>query len=88
MASRRAALRAAVTTTADMAVYTPACVLLVEGEFRLSMLVRAVAVVVFFLNALPVLLPGRRSPADRVAGTAVEAFRFSTAAAMPPTRTS
>ncbi|MFJ3819850.1 hypothetical protein [Streptomyces nodosus] len=60
-ASRRAALRAAVTTTADVAVYAPACVLLVEGEFLLSMLVRAVAVVV---------------------------FRFSTAAAMAPTRTS
>ncbi|MFJ2015833.1 hypothetical protein [Streptomyces nodosus] len=87
-ASRRAALRAAVTTTADVAVYALACVLLVEGEFLLSTLVWAVAVVVFFLNALPVLLPGRRSLADRVAGTAVEAFRFSTAAAMPPTRTS
>ncbi|WP_324783813.1 RDD family protein [Streptomyces sp. H51] len=68
---RRAALRAAVTTAADVAVYAVACVLLIEGQFLLSVLVWAVAVVVFLLNALPVLLPGRRSLADRMAGTAV-----------------
>jgi RDD family len=85
--ARRAALRAAVTTTADVAVYALACVLLVEGEFMLSVLVWAVAVVVFLLNALPVLFPGRRSLADRVAGTAVEGLRFGGAAAEPPART-
>ncbi|MFE1750876.1 RDD family protein [Streptomyces anandii] len=70
-ARRTAALRAAVTTAADVAVYAVACVLLVEGEFVLSVLVWAVAVAVFLLNALPVLLPGRRSLADRLARTTV-----------------
>ena len=83
----RAALRAAVTTTADVAVYALACVLLVEGEFALSVLVWAVAVVVFFLNALPVLLPSRRSLADRLAGTAVTGLELSRPAATPPVRT-
>ena len=80
---RRAALRAAVTTTVDVAVYALACVLLVEGHFLMSMLVWALAVVVFFLNALPVLFPGRRSLADRVAGTTVENLRFGGPAAEP-----
>ncbi|MGD1217836.1 MULTISPECIES: RDD family protein [Streptomyces] len=80
---RRAALRAAVTTTADVAVYALACVLLVEGEFMLSVLVWAVAVVVFLLNALPVLAPAGRSLADRVAGTAVTGLGLGTPAAVP-----
>ncbi|MGW3360623.1 RDD family protein [Streptomyces bungoensis] len=71
--SRRALRRAAVTTVADVAVYAVACVLLLEGEFLLSVLVWAVAVVLFLVNALPVLFPGRRSLADRLAGTSVEA---------------
>lgn len=78
-APSRAALRAAVTTTADVAVYALACVLLVEGRFVLSALVWLAAVAVFFLNSVPVLSPSRRSLADRVAGTAVEGIRFSTA---------
>ncbi|WKX73057.1 RDD family protein [Streptomyces sp. XD-27] len=69
--ARRAALRAAVTTIADVAVYAVACVLLVEGHVVLSVLVWAVAVGLFFLNALPVLSRSRRSLADRVAGTTV-----------------
>ncbi|GAA5001277.1 RDD family protein [Streptomyces siamensis] len=81
--ARRAALRAAVTTTADVAVYALACVLLVEGEFMLSVLVWAVAVVVFLLNALPVLAPAGRSLADRVAGTAVTGLGLGTPAAVP-----
>ncbi|MFF3331311.1 RDD family protein [Streptomyces sp. NPDC002888] len=85
---RRAALRAATTTTADIAVYALACVLLVEGHLVLSVLVWAVAVVVFLLNALPVLSPARRSLADRVAGTAVTGLGFSTPGARPPVRTS
>ncbi|MFI1563326.1 hypothetical protein ACH4ZX_09695 [Streptomyces sp. NPDC020490] len=79
---RRAALRAAVTTAADVAVYAVACVLLIEGQFVLSVLVWAGAVGVFLLNALPVLLPGRRSLADRMAGTAVTGA--GAAAGAPP----
>lgn len=74
----RAARRAAVTTAADVAVYAVACVLLVEGQVVLSVLVWAVAVVLFLLNALPVLSPAgapsptgwraRRSPVSGSAG--------------------
>ena len=85
---RRAALRAAVTTTADVAVYALACVLLVEGHFMMSVLVWTVAVVVFLLNALPVLFTGRRSLADRVAGTTVESLRLGRPAAISPAPTS
>ncbi|MFD8237095.1 RDD family protein [Streptomyces sp. NPDC059696] len=84
----RAARRAAVTTAADVAVYAVACVLLVEGQVVLSVLVWAVAVVLFLLNALPVLSPARRSLADRVAGTAVTGIALSRPVAMPPVRTS
>ncbi|MFE8959624.1 RDD family protein [Streptomyces iakyrus] len=84
----RAARRAAVTTAADVAVYAVACVLLVEGQIVLSVLVWAVAVVLFLVNALPVLSPGRRSLADRVAGTAVTGIGFSRPVATPPGRTS
>ncbi|MEW2291501.1 RDD family protein [Streptomyces sp. NPDC006743] len=69
--ARSAALRAAVTTAADVAVYAVACVLLIEGHFLLSVLVWALAVLLFLVNALPVLFPARRSLADRVARTAV-----------------
>ncbi|MFD5907535.1 RDD family protein [Streptomyces massasporeus] len=84
----RAARRAAVTTAADVAVYAVACVLLVEGQVVLSVLVWAVAVVLFLLNALPVLSPARRSLADRVAGTAVTGLGLSTPVATPLVRTS
>ncbi|MFF8019281.1 RDD family protein [Streptomyces sp. NPDC007929] len=84
----RAARRAAVTTVTDVAVYAVACVLLVEGQLVLSVLVWAVAVVLFLLNALPVLSPGRRSLADRVAGTAVTGFGLSRPVATPLVRTS
>ncbi|MEU6471829.1 RDD family protein [Streptomyces massasporeus] len=84
----RAARRAAVTTAADVAVYAVACVLLMEGQVVLSVLVWAVAVVLFLLNALPVLSPARRSLADRVAGTAVTGLGLSTPVATPPVRTS
>ncbi|GGU16820.1 hypothetical protein GCM10010244_49070 [Streptomyces coeruleorubidus] len=85
---RRAALRAAVTTVADVAVYAVACVLLVEGQVVLSVLVWAVAVVLFLLNALPVLSPARRSLADRVAGTQVTGLELSTPVATPLVRAS
>ncbi|PPS69062.1 MULTISPECIES: RDD family protein [Streptomyces] len=80
----RAARRAAVTTVADIAVYAVACVLLVEGQVVLSVLMWAVAVVLFLLNALPVLSPGRRSLADRFAGTSVTGIGFSRPVATPP----
>ncbi|MFH9590374.1 RDD family protein [Streptomyces luteogriseus] len=86
--SVRAARRAAVTTAADVAVYAVACVLLVEGQVALSVLVWAVAVALFLLNALPVLSPGRRSLADRVAGTAVTGIGLSRPVATPLVRTS
>ncbi|MEU6251883.1 RDD family protein [Streptomyces sp. NPDC047043] len=86
-APRRAAVRAAITTTADIAIYAVACVLLVEGYFFLSVLVWTLAVVVFFVNALPVFSPTRRSLADRVAGTAVTGLGISTPGATPPVRT-
>ncbi|MFI2199600.1 hypothetical protein ACH47Z_02200 [Streptomyces sp. NPDC020192] len=80
--SRHAVRRAAVTTAADVAVYALACVLLIEGHFLVSMLVWAVAVVLFLVNALPVFFPGRRSLADRLAGTSVEGA-FQRAASSP-----
>ncbi|MFI1416847.1 RDD family protein [Streptomyces sp. NPDC020731] len=83
-----AARRAAMTTAADVAVYTVACVLLIEGQFALSVLVWAVAVALFLFNALPVLGPGRRSLADRVAGTSVTGLGLSRPDAMRPVRTS
>ncbi|MFR0352128.1 RDD family protein [Streptomyces sediminimaris] len=86
-APRRAAVRAAVTTAADIAVYAVACVLLMEGEFLLSVAVWALAVVFFFLNALPVFSPTRRSLADRVAGTAVTGLGIRTPTATPAART-
>ncbi|WP_225831033.1 RDD family protein [Streptomyces sp. NK08204] len=70
--SRHALRRAAVTTAADVAVYALACVLLIEGRLVLSVLVWAAAVLLFLGNALTVVLPGRRSLADRLAGTCVE----------------
>ncbi|MEV6169738.1 RDD family protein [Streptomyces sp. NPDC051954] len=85
-AGRRAALRAAVTTTADVVVYALACVLLIEGEFVLSVLVWTLAVAVFLCNALPVLAPGRRSLADRMAGTAVAGLGLGTPGAPRPNR--
>ncbi|MFJ7177655.1 RDD family protein [Streptomyces massasporeus] len=84
----RAARRAAITTVADVAVYAVACVLLMEGQVVLSVLVWAVAVLLFLLNALPVLSPAGRSLADRVAGTAVTGIRLSRPAATPLVRTS
>lgn len=84
----RAARRAAITTVADVAVYAVACVLLMEGQVVLSVLVWAVAVLLFLLNALPVLSPAGRSLADRVAGTAVTGIRLSRPVATPLVRTS
>ncbi|GGW42374.1 RDD family protein [Streptomyces griseoloalbus] len=84
----RAALRAAVTTVADVALYAVACVLLVEGEIALSVLVWAAAVALFLFNALPVLGRARRSLADRMAGTSVTGVSLSRPDAMRRVRTS
>ncbi|MEU5535907.1 RDD family protein [Streptomyces sp. NPDC020362] len=70
--SRQCVRRAVVTTAADVAVYALACVLLIEGHFVLSVVVWGAAVVLFLVNALPVLSPGGRSLADLLAGTSVE----------------
>lgn len=80
---RSAAVRAAVTTAADVAVYAVACVLLIEGHFLLSVLVWAVAVLLFLVNALPVLFPGRRSLADRLARTSVTGLWLGAAPGAP-----
>ncbi|NUK25116.1 RDD family protein [Streptomyces lunaelactis] len=69
--SRRAALRAAVTTTADVACFALACCLLVSGAFIMSVVVWALAVAVFWTNALPALSSSGRTLADRMAGTSV-----------------
>ncbi|MFC8519648.1 RDD family protein [Streptomyces sp. NPDC057257] len=87
-APRRAAVRALVTTAADIAVYAVACVLLIERHVLLSVMVWALAVLLFLFNALPVLSPTRRSFADRVAGTTVTGLGISTPGATPPVRTS
>lgn len=81
---RRAALRAAATTVADVALYALACCLLVEGMVVLSAVCWAASVVVFLLNAVPVLSPSRRSMADRLTGTVVESIRFTRQVATPP----
>ena len=70
--SRHSVLRAVVTTAADVAVYALACVLLIEGRFVLSVVVWGAAVVLFLVNAAPVLSPGGRSLADLLAGTSVD----------------
>ena len=87
-APRRAAVRAFITTAADVGVYAVACILLIEQQYVQSVAVWGLAVIVFFLNALPVFSPTRRSLADRLAGTAVTVLGVSTPAATPPVRTS
>ena len=68
---RPAAIRAAVTTAADVGCFAVACCVLVDGSLVLSVLCWAVAVAVFWANAFPVLVGRGRSLADRLAGTAV-----------------
>ncbi|RKN41646.1 RDD family protein [Streptomyces hoynatensis] len=68
---RSAAVRAAVTTCCDVACYSLACCLLVDGSLVLSFLCWALAVLLFWANALPALAGSGRSLADRAAGTRV-----------------
>ncbi|MCQ4044678.1 RDD family protein [Streptomyces rubrisoli] len=68
---RRAAVRAMVAAVTDVACYAAACCLLLDGDFVLSVLCWVIAVVIFWINALPTLLGTGRSLADRLAGTSV-----------------
>ncbi|MGP3967166.1 RDD family protein [Streptomyces sp. 6N223] len=67
----RAARRAAVTTIADVGVFSLACCLLLSGGFALSAVVWLAAIALFWANALPSLVGPGRSLADRAAGGAV-----------------
>ncbi|WP_051852911.1 RDD family protein [Streptomyces aureocirculatus] len=80
----RAALRAAVTTTADVGVYALACCMLVQGWVFLSVVCWLAAVALFAFNALPVLSTSARSLADRTAGTSVAASVLAGLPTAPP----
>ncbi|MEO3753727.1 RDD family protein [Streptomyces sp. B6B3] len=67
----RAARRAAVTTVADVGVFSLACCLLLSGGFAASAVVWFAAIVLFWANALPSAVGSGRSLADGVAGSAV-----------------
>jgi hypothetical protein len=69
--ARRAALRAAVTTTADVACFSLACCLLASGAFLAAFVVWVLAIAAFWANILPALFSSGRSLADQLAGTAV-----------------
>ncbi|MFC5749934.1 RDD family protein [Actinomadura rugatobispora] len=64
-------VRAASTTVTDIGLYALACCLLLQGLFVLSVLCWALALAVFWVNALSAVLPGRRTLQDRVLGTRV-----------------
>lgn len=66
----RAFRRAVVTTLTDTGLFAVACCLLVIGEFALFVACWLVAVVAFWVNALPAVAR-RRTLADVVAGTTV-----------------
>ncbi|MFF7637012.1 RDD family protein [Kitasatospora sp. NPDC008050] len=71
LGGRRAAIRGAVTTVADIGCFALACSLLVGGSFLLAAVCWALAVALFWANAVPALVGTRRSLADRLAGTGV-----------------
>ncbi|AVZ77899.1 hypothetical protein SLUN_38345 (plasmid) [Streptomyces lunaelactis] len=81
--SSRAARRAAMTTTADVACFSLACCLLISGAFVISVVVWCIAVAIFWTNVLPALSGSRRTLADRLAGTSV--VRASPRAPSPAT---
>ncbi|MER5642263.1 RDD family protein [Kitasatospora sp. NPDC002227] len=74
----RAAARALVTTVADVALISVALAALVRGSFVVAIFCWALAIAGFWANALPVLFPGRRSLADRLARTVVAATALPT----------
>ncbi|WP_329570466.1 hypothetical protein [Kitasatospora sp. NBC_01266] len=68
---RPAAIRGAVTAVADIGCFAVACCVLAGGAFLVAAVLWALAVLVFWANALPALTGERRSVADRLAGTRV-----------------
>ncbi|MEV8128731.1 RDD family protein [Streptomyces sp. NPDC085944] len=68
---RRAAIRAGVTTLADVGCFAVACCVLISGSVALSVLCWMAAVTVFWANGIPALRGRRLSLADRLAGTTV-----------------
>ncbi|MCX4745055.1 RDD family protein [Kitasatospora sp. NBC_01287] len=79
----QAAIRGAVTALADIGCVALACCALAGGAFLLAVVLWGVAVVVFWVNALPALAGDRRSLADRLAGTGVGGAEVSTGAEVP-----
>ncbi|KAB8170894.1 hypothetical protein FH609_001810 [Streptomyces sp. 3MP-14] len=79
---RAAAVRAAVTTVADVGLLSLACCLLLSGAFLAAGVVLVLTVVGYLANAIPALLGGRRSLADRFAGTRVHGGLLGTTAAL------
>ncbi|WP_246108520.1 RDD family protein [Streptomyces sedi] len=79
---RAAAVRAAVTTVADVGLLSLACCLLLSGAFLASGVVLVLTVVVYLANATPALVGGRRSLADRCAGTRVRGGLIGATAAV------
>ncbi|MFC5905175.1 RDD family protein [Streptomyces zhihengii] len=73
---RRAAIRAAVTTLADVGCFALACLVLISGSFALSVLCWMVAVIIFWANGAPALRGRGLSLADRTAGTTVGNIRL------------
>ncbi|TDT39963.1 RDD family protein [Streptomyces sp. BK208] len=71
LGARRAAIRAGVSTLADVGCFAVACCVLVSGSVVLSVLCWTVAVAVFWANGAPALRGRRLSLADRMAGTTV-----------------
>ncbi|MEU5159701.1 RDD family protein [Streptomyces sp. NPDC020875] len=68
---RRAAIRALVTTVADVGCFAVACIALIGGSYAIAVLCWVVAVAVFWTNGVPALVGRGRSLADRLAGTTV-----------------
>ncbi len=69
--ARTAALRAAATTTADVACFALACCLLAAGAYLAAFGAWVLAGAAFWANGLPALFFSGRSLADQLAGTAV-----------------
>ncbi|RMI39037.1 RDD family protein [Streptomyces triticirhizae] len=79
---RAAAVRAAVTTVADVGLLSLACCLLLSGVFLAAGVVLVLTVVAYLANAIPALVGARRSLADRFAGTRVHGGLIGTTAAL------
>lgn len=71
LSKKQACTRAIAATITDIGLYALACYLLLQGEFFLSILCWVLAVAAFWVNVLPLFLPGRRTLHDQLAGTRV-----------------